>query len=98
MVINFLSIGRKYYVPLSMLFTNWWGYNTTVAVEGRIRDYKDREGLLEVKSQPYYENNMTVLSGLCDPGYTQVGDLCLIYIGVPVNFSQAKEFCKVFSS
>ncbi|KAK2706945.1 hypothetical protein QYM36_014842 [Artemia franciscana] len=79
--------------PIDAVY-NWWGYNTTVAVEGRIRDYKDREGLLEVKSQPYYENNMTVLSGLCDPGYTQVGDLCLIYIGVPVNFSQAKEFCK----
>jgi len=73
---------------------NWWGYNETTAVEGRIRHYRDIPELLQVRFEPYYLDNRTVLSGKCDPGWTQVGDTCYIYMGVPMNFSDAKEFCK----
>ena len=73
---------------------NWWGYNESTAVVGRIRDYRDLAELLQVRFEPFYHNNYTVLSGKCDPGWTQVGDTCYTYIGVPMNFSDAKEFCK----
>lgn len=73
---------------------NWWGYNESTAVVGRIRDYRDIPELLQVRFEPFYRDNRTVLSGKCDPGWTQVGDTCYIYMGVPMNFSDAKEFCK----
>ena len=73
---------------------NWWGYNETTAVVGRIRDYRDIAELLEVRFEPFVLNNRTVLSGKCDPGWSLVGDTCYLYVGVPMNFSEAKEFCK----
>lgn len=73
---------------------NWWGYNESTAVVGRIRDFRDIPELLQVRFEPFYHDNRTVLSGKCDPGWTQVGTTCYIYMGVPMNFTDAKEFCK----
>ena len=47
---------------------NWWGYNESTAVVGRIRDYRDLAELLQVRFEPFYHNNYTVLGGKCDPG------------------------------
>jgi hypothetical protein len=73
---------------------NWWGYNESTAVVGRIRDFRDLPELLQVRFEPFYRDNRTVLSGKCDPGWTLVGDTCYVYVGVPMNFTDAKEFCK----
>lgn len=39
-------------------------------------------------------NNNTVLNGKCPPGWSQVIDTCYIYIGAPMTFREAKEFCR----
>lgn len=39
-------------------------------------------------------NNKTVLDGKCPPGWTQVIDTCYIYIGAPMTFSEARDFCR----
>ena len=36
---------------------NYWAYNETAAVSGRISDLHDREGLLEVDFTPFHMNN-----------------------------------------
>lgn len=73
---------------------NWWGYNKSTAVVGKMRDFRDVPELLRIHYDPYIEDNRTVLSGKCDPGWTLVGDTCYLYMGVPMNFSEAKSFCK----
>nr|CAD7425800.1 unnamed protein product [Timema monikensis] len=73
---------------------NWWGYNETLAVTGRIRDRFDSPELLEVDYQPFYMNNQSILSGKCPPGWIQVGDTCYIYIGAPMTFEDARVFCR----
>lgn len=40
-------------------------------------------------------NNKSVLSGKCPPGWDLVGDTCYIYVGAPMTFTEAREFCKV---
>ncbi|XP_067009482.2 protein bark beetle [Anabrus simplex] len=73
---------------------NWWGYNDTVAVMGRIRDRIDHPDLLEVDFRPFHMNNQSILSGgKCPPGWMLVGDTCYIYIGAPVTFEEARTFC-----
>lgn len=42
---------------------NWWGYNDTWAVMGRIWDGRDEPGLAVVVYEPYYKHNYTLLSG-----------------------------------
>ena len=42
---------------------NWWGYNESTAVVGRIRDFRDLPELLQVRFEPFYRDNRTVLSG-----------------------------------
>lgn len=73
---------------------NWWGYNETLAVLGRIKDRADDPDLLEVDFRPYHMNNRTVLSGKCPPGWALVGDTCYIYIGAPMTFHDARNFCR----
>ncbi|CAB3370904.1 Hypothetical predicted protein [Cloeon dipterum] len=73
---------------------NWWGYNNTLAVMGRIKDRRDDLDLLEVDFEPFHMSNRTILSGKCPPGWTLVGDTCYIYIGAPMTFAEAKEFCR----
>lgn len=74
---------------------NYWGFNTTLAVSGRIRDQSDDPTLLEVTYEPYYKTNATVLNGKCPPGWELVGDTCYIYIGAPMTFYEALAFCHV---
>ena len=72
---------------------NWWGFNETYAVAGRIKDLHDKDGLLEVDFTPFHMNNRTLMSGKCHPGWTLVGNTCFMYHGAPMSFTEAKEFC-----
>jgi len=72
---------------------NYWGYNETYAVAGRIKDLHDVDGLLEVDFTPFQMNNKTLMSGKCHPGWTLLGDTCFMYHGAPMSFSEAKSFC-----
>ncbi|XP_042229688.1 protein bark beetle-like isoform X4 [Homarus americanus] len=72
---------------------NWWGFNTSVAVSGRIHDKTDDVTLLRVDYSQWKLNNYSLLQG-CEPGYTRVGDACYLYIGGPVTHEEAKAFCK----
>lgn len=75
---------------------NWWGYNETLAVAGRIRDRGDSPELLQVDYQPFHMNNKSVLSGIkCPPAWDLVGDTCYILIGAPMDFYSARDFCRV---
>ncbi|GLH02202.1 LOW QUALITY PROTEIN: Protein bark beetle [Gryllus bimaculatus] len=74
---------------------NWWGYNETLAVMGRIRDRSDHPDLLEVDFKPFHMNNQSILSGgKCPPGWMLVGDTCYIYVGAPMAFEDARTFCR----
>ncbi|KAG8238181.1 hypothetical protein J437_LFUL014057 [Ladona fulva] len=73
---------------------NWWGYNESVTVGGRVKDRRDEQHLLEVDFEPFHLNNVTLLGGKCPPGWTPVGDTCYIYVGVPMNFMEARDFCR----
>ncbi|XP_034949444.1 protein bark beetle isoform X2 [Chelonus insularis] len=73
---------------------NWWGYNETLAVAGRIRDREDSLELLQVDYKPFHMNNASVLNGKCPPSWDLVGDTCYIYIGAPMDFYSAREFCR----
>ncbi|KAL6268222.1 hypothetical protein P5V15_001333 [Pogonomyrmex californicus] len=73
---------------------NWWGYNETLAVAGRIRDRGDSPELLQVDYQPFHMNNKSVLTGKCPPGWDLVGDTCYILIGAPMDFYSARDFCR----
>lgn len=74
---------------------NYWGFNTTLAVRGRIRDQSDDYRLLEVINEPYYMNNRSILNGKCPPGWDLVGETCYMYIGAPMTFWEARAFCQV---
>lgn len=39
-------------------------------------------------------NNQTILDGKCPPGWTLVMDTCFIYIGAPMPFREARDFCR----
>ncbi|XP_018046380.1 PREDICTED: protein bark beetle [Atta colombica] len=73
---------------------NWWGYNETLAVAGRIRDREDSFELLQVDYQPFHMNNKSILSGKCPPAWDLVGDTCYILIGAPMDFFSARDFCR----
>lgn len=72
---------------------NYWAYNETYAVAGRIKDLHDEDGLLEVDFTPFQMNNKSLLSGKCQPGWTLLGDTCFMYLGGPMSYQQANEFC-----
>uniref|UniRef100_A0A7G3AYY4 Putative scavenger receptor n=1 Tax=Lutzomyia longipalpis TaxID=7200 RepID=A0A7G3AYY4_LUTLO len=73
---------------------NYWHYNTTLAVSGRIRDRADDPTLLEVQFLPFYMNNETILDGKCPPGWTLIVDTCYIFVGAPMTFYEARDFCR----
>uniref|UniRef100_A0A8D8T2J5 Protein bark beetle n=2 Tax=Cacopsylla melanoneura TaxID=428564 RepID=A0A8D8T2J5_9HEMI len=73
---------------------NYWGYNETLAVGGRVRDRNDQSDLLEVEIIPFQMNNKTILDGKCPPGWNLIGDTCYIYVGAPMTFEQARDFCR----
>ncbi|XP_013178489.1 PREDICTED: uncharacterized protein LOC106125730 isoform X1 [Papilio xuthus] len=73
---------------------NYWSYNESLAVAGRIRDRSDDPLLLEVDYQPYHMNNLTVLGGgKCPPGWDAVSGTCYMYVGAPMTYEQARLFC-----
>lgn len=74
---------------------NYWGYNKTLAVGGRIRDYEDSLELLKVDYRDFYMNNQSLLNGKCPPAWDLVGDTCYILIGAPMDFFSARDFCRV---
>lgn len=40
-------------------------------------------------------NNLTILDGSkCPPGWTLVFDTCYMYVGAPMTFHEAKDFCR----
>ncbi|KAF7488484.1 Protein bark beetle [Sarcoptes scabiei] len=77
---------------------NWWGFNETSAIEGRIRDSKDSYHLIPVQFQPFYSGNWSVLSGSCYGGYRKIADTCFVYIGGRMTYDQAKKFCALDNS
>lgn len=74
---------------------NWWGFNETLAVSGRIRDRSDESDLLEVDFQPFLHSNKSILDDKCPPGWKLFTDTCFIYIGAPMTFQEARAFCEV---
>lgn len=50
--------------------------------------------LLEVQFMPYHMNNQSVLDGKCPPGWSLLGDTCYVYIGAPMTFHEARDFCR----
>ncbi|CAG0893659.1 unnamed protein product [Cyprideis torosa] len=73
---------------------NYWGYNNSLVVQGRIRDKSDEEALLSVDFTPFLMNNESLLSGACPPRHQLIGDTCYMYIGAPMTFQEARDFCK----
>ncbi|KAL9707408.1 hypothetical protein quinque_010926 [Culex quinquefasciatus] len=73
---------------------NYWSYNETLAVGSRIRDRFDDPQLLEVQYLPLHMNNLTVLDGKCPPGWTLLIDTCYMYVGAPMSFREARDFCR----
>lgn len=40
-------------------------------------------------------NNLTILDGgKCPPGWTLVFDTCYMYVGAPMTFYEARDFCR----
>ncbi|KAJ2949950.1 hypothetical protein O0L34_g11275 [Tuta absoluta] len=73
---------------------NYWSYNESLAVAGRIRDQSDNPLLLEVDYRPYYMNNLTVLGGgKCPPGWDHIAGTCYMYVGAPMTYEEARLFC-----
>ncbi|XP_037882246.1 protein bark beetle isoform X1 [Glossina fuscipes] len=73
---------------------NYWSYNNSISVQSRIKDKSDDPLLLEVQAVPFQMNNQSILDGKCPPGWSLVHDTCFIYMGVPMNFLEAKSFCR----
>ncbi|XP_045768313.1 protein bark beetle isoform X2 [Maniola jurtina] len=73
---------------------NYWSYNESLAVAGRIRDESDNPLLLEVDYRPFYMNNLTILGGgKCPPGWDPVAGTCYMYVGAPMTYEEARLFC-----
>ena len=56
------SIWDVWKTPINAKY-NYWAYNETYAVAGRIKDLHDEDGLLEVDFTPFQMNNRSLLSG-----------------------------------
>ena len=87
------SIWDVWKTPINAKY-NYWGYNETYAVAGRIKDLLDEDGLLEVDFTPFQMNNRSLLSGKCQPGWTLLDSTCYMYHGGPMTYKQAKDFCQ----
>lgn len=72
---------------------NWWGFNATTSIQGRVRDRAQHEELIKVDFLPFLETNTSLLSGICAGGWQKVGDACLIYVGARMTYQEAKDFC-----
>lgn len=50
--------------------------------------------LLEVNYTPFQLNNKTILDDKCPPGWSLILDTCYMYVGAPMTFFEAREFCR----
>ena len=50
------SVWDVWKTPINAKY-NYWAYNETYAVAGRIKDLHDQDGLLEVDFTPFHMNN-----------------------------------------
>ncbi|XP_055386247.1 protein bark beetle [Condylostylus longicornis] len=73
---------------------NYWSYNQTISVKSRVRDKSDDPILLEVEVIPFHMNNKTILDEKCPPGWSLVLDTCYSYVGSPMTFNEARDFCR----
>lgn len=39
-------------------------------------------------------NNKTILDDKCPPGWSLIMDTCYMYVGAPMTFFEAREFCR----
>ena len=61
----------------------------------KILIFPDDPSLLEVQYLPLRMNNLTILDGgKCLPGWTLVFDTCYMYVGAPMTFHEARDFCR----
>lgn len=58
LILMFRSAWDVWKTPINAKY-NYWAYNETVAVAGRIKDLHDEDGLLEVDFTPFQMNNRT---------------------------------------
>lgn len=72
---------------------NWWGFNSTPAIQGRIRDRIQHDELIKVDFAPFLDTNTSVLSGVCAGGWQRVGEACLVYVGTRMTYQEARDFC-----
>lgn len=54
----------------------------------------DDPSLLEVAYFPYQLNNKTILDDKCPPGWNLILDTCYKYVGAPMTFFEARDFCR----
>ena len=73
---------------------NWWGDNSDSTIKGRIKDYLDNPGYIEVNYQHYLTKNSSVLSGICAGGWHKIGDTCFLYVSARIGFQEAQNFCE----
>lgn len=50
--------------------------------------------LLEVQFTPFHLDNKTILDEKCPPGWSLLFDTCYIYVGAPMTFYEARDFCR----
>lgn len=73
---------------------NWWGDNSESTIKGRIKDYLDNPGYIEVNYQNYLTKNSSVLSGICAGGWHKIGETCFYYVPARMGFQEAQRFCE----
>lgn len=73
---------------------NWWGDNSESTIKGRIKDYLDNPGYIEVNYQNYLTKNSSVLSGICAGGWHKIGETCFYYVTARMGFQDAQRFCE----
>lgn len=73
--------------------SNWWGFSSARAIQGRIRDRVQHEELIKVDFLPYLETNTSLLSGICAGGWQRVSGACLFFVGIRMTYHEAKDFC-----
>lgn len=73
---------------------NWWGDSSVSTIKGRIKDYLDNPGYIEVNYDNYLTKNSSVLSGICAGGWRKIGDTCFLFISARMNFQEAQMFCE----
>lgn len=67
---------------------------SNITVTNRFPAFLDDPQLLEVNFMPFHMNNETILDGKCPPGWSLILDTCYMYVGAPMTFYEARDFCR----